>query len=79
MENFFKESKNPFHSGKIPSQRFRSNEAYLYFVSLAYKIFSIVQKTICQRIWQGCSFKTLSDRAISHAVRIEEKEEKLYT
>jgi len=28
-ENFFKESKDPFNSGKMPSQKFRANEAYL--------------------------------------------------
>ena len=31
------------------------------------------------KIWQRCSFETFSDRAISHSVRIEEKEEKVYT
>ena len=60
IENFFKESKNPFHSGKMPSQRFRSNEAYLYFVSLAYNIFSIFKKTICQRYGKDALLKLLA-------------------
>jgi len=60
IENFFKESKNPFHSGKMPSQRFRSNEAYLYFVSLAYNIFSIFKKTICQRYGKDTLLKLLA-------------------
>ena len=60
IENFFKESKNPFHSGKMPSQRFRSNEAYLYFVSLAYNIFSIFAKTICQRYCKDALLRLLA-------------------
>lgn len=60
IENFFKESKNPFHSGKMPSQRFRSNEAYLYFISLAYNIFSIFKKTICQRYGKDALLRLLA-------------------
>jgi len=36
-------------------------------------------KNCLPKIWQRCSFETFNDRVISHAVRIEEKEEKLYT
>lgn len=39
IENFFKESKNLFNSGKMPSQRFRANEAYLQFVTIAYNCY----------------------------------------
>lgn len=49
IENFFKESKNPFNSSKMPSQKFRGNEAYLHLVTLAYNCFSIFKKTICQQ------------------------------
>jgi len=44
IENFFKESKNPFNSGKMPSQRFRANEAYLQFVAIAYNSYSWFKK-----------------------------------
>jgi len=60
IENFFKESKNPFHAGKMPSQRFRANEAYLYFVCIAYNIFSIFKKTICQRYGKDALWKLLA-------------------
>ncbi len=36
IENLFKESKNPFNSGKMSSQRFRANETYLQFVAIAF-------------------------------------------
>ena len=49
IENFFKESKNPLNAGKMPSQKFRGNEAYLHLVTLAYNCFSIFKKTICQQ------------------------------
>lgn len=48
IENFFKESKNPFNAGKMPSQKFRANEAYLHLVVIAYNCFSIFKKNICQ-------------------------------
>jgi len=48
IENFFKESKNPFNAGKMPSQKFRANEAYLYLVIIAYNLFSLFKKNICQ-------------------------------
>ena len=48
IENFFKEVKNPFNSTKMPSQRFRGNEAYLYFEVIAYNCWQIFKKTIYQ-------------------------------
>ena len=44
IENFFKESNNPFNSGKMPSQRFRANEAYLQFVVIAYNCYHWFKK-----------------------------------
>lgn len=44
IENFFKESKNPFSSGKMPSQKFRANEAYLQFVGISYNCYHWFKK-----------------------------------
>lgn len=49
IENFFKEAKNPFNAGKMPSQLFRGNEAYLYLVIIAYNCFHIFKKNICHQ------------------------------
>jgi hypothetical protein len=35
IEQFFKESTGPFNAGKMPSQEFRGNEAYLRLVTIA--------------------------------------------
>lgn len=35
IEQFFKESTGPFNAGKMPSQKFRANEAYLHLVVIA--------------------------------------------
>ena len=35
IEHFFKESTGPFNAGKLPSQEFRGNEAYLHLVTIA--------------------------------------------
>lgn len=48
IENFFKEAEYPFNAGKMPSQLFRANEAYLYLVTIAYNCFHIFKKSICQ-------------------------------
>ncbi|MBW1697757.1 MAG: transposase [Deltaproteobacteria bacterium] len=45
IENFFKEAKHPFNAGKMPSERFRGNEAYLQFVVIAYNLFTWFKKT----------------------------------
>ncbi|MCZ6681444.1 MAG: transposase [Candidatus Poribacteria bacterium] len=35
IEQFFKESTGPFNAGKLPSQKFRGNQAYLQLVTIA--------------------------------------------
>jgi hypothetical protein len=62
IENFFKESKNPFNAGKMPSQKFRGNQAYLYLVTIAYNCFSIFKKSICH---QTCAESLLKQLEIS--------------
>jgi len=44
IENFFKEAKNPFNAGKMPSEKFRGCEAYLQFVVMAYNLFEWFKK-----------------------------------
>ena len=39
IENYFKEAKNPFNAGKMPSSKFQANEAYLYLVAIAGNLF----------------------------------------
>ncbi len=39
IENFFKEGYGSFSSAKMPSQKFRANEAYLLYLSIAYNSF----------------------------------------
>jgi len=49
IENFFKEAKNPFNAGKMPSERVRGNEAYLQFVIIAYNLFEWFKKNFSPR------------------------------
>ncbi|ODS37497.1 MAG: hypothetical protein A7316_09345 [Candidatus Altiarchaeales archaeon WOR_SM1_86-2] len=62
IENFFKESKNPFNSSKMPSQKFRGNEAYLHLVMLAYNCFTVFKKDICQQSGRYTVLKKLKIR-----------------
>lgn len=57
IENFFKESKEGFGSGKMPSQSFRANEAYLQFVAIACNCFHWFKKNFFHQsgrvtLWQ---------------------------
>ncbi|OPX40753.1 MAG: hypothetical protein B1H13_05755 [Desulfobacteraceae bacterium 4484_190.3] len=47
--NFFKEAKNPFNAGKMPSEKFRACEAYLQFVVIAYNLFEWFKKNFSPR------------------------------
>lgn len=44
IENFFKEAKNPFNAGKMPSEKFRACEAYLQFIIIAYNLLEWFKK-----------------------------------
>jgi len=59
IENFFKEVKNPFCSTKMPSSRFKGNEAYLYFEVIAYNCWIIFKKTIYQLHGKNIHIKQL--------------------
>ena len=49
IENFFKEVKNPFNAGKMPSESFRGNEAYLQYVIIGYNLFYWFKKNFSPR------------------------------
>jgi hypothetical protein len=49
IENFFKEAKNPFNAGKMPSENFRANEAYLQYVIVSYNLFQWFKKNFSPR------------------------------
>jgi IS4 transposase len=58
IENFFKETKQSFNSGKMPSQKFRGNEAYLWFVCIAYNV-SIWFKPVLAKAGKRCAVKEI--------------------
>lgn len=47
IEQFFKESTGPFSAGKMPSQKFRANEAYLQLVTIAENCMQVFKKNCC--------------------------------
>lgn len=47
IEQFFKESTGPFSAGKMPSQKFRANEAYLQLVTIAENCMLWFKKNCC--------------------------------
>lgn len=47
IEQFFKESTGPFSAGKMPSEKFRANEAYLQLVTIAENCMHWFKKKFC--------------------------------
>ena len=62
IENFFKETKQSFNSGKMPSQKFRGNEAYLWFVCIAYNISVWFKRDVLPKKHSRCMMKTVRQR-----------------
>ena len=62
IENFFRETKQSFNSGKMPSQKFRGNEAYLWFVCIAYNISVWFKRDVLPKKHSGCMMKTVRQR-----------------
>lgn len=48
VEQFFKEGNQSFNTGKMPSQQFRANQAYLYFMGIGYNSFRWFKKNSAQ-------------------------------
>jgi hypothetical protein len=59
IENFFRESRQSFHLGKLPSQKFRGNEAYLWFVALAYNSFAWFKRDVLPKHMQRRTAQTI--------------------
>jgi len=62
IENYFKESKNPFSSGKMPSSEFRANEAYLQLVTTACNLYAWFKKNFFPKggrvfLWEPSEIK----------------------
>jgi len=59
IEHFFKETKQSFHASKLPSMKLGGNEAYLWFVSLAYNASIWFKRDLMPKKEQKCMFKTI--------------------
>jgi len=68
IENFFKETKQSFNSGKMPSQKFRGNEAYLWFVCIAYNASIWFKRDVLSKKYSRCMMKTIRQRLNTSAL-----------
>jgi len=59
IENFFKEVKNPFNAGKMPSQKFKGCEAYLQYAITAYNLFRWFKKNFSQCNGENIAWRPL--------------------
>jgi hypothetical protein len=68
IENFFRETKQSFNSGKMPSQKFRANEAYLWLVCIAYNASIWFKRDVLSKRYSPCMMKTIRRRLNTSAL-----------
>ena len=59
IEQFFKESVGPFNAGKLPSQKFYGNQAYLHLVTIAENCCVLFKKKRCHPVGEPVLWKPL--------------------
>jgi len=75
IENYFRDSYWSFETGKLPSQFFRANQAYLWFVSLVQNALVWCKRQCLPPQWQTCSYQTIRDELINRKALVREHPE----
>jgi hypothetical protein len=69
IENYFRDSNWSFEIGKLPSQQFRANQAYLWLISIVQNVLLWFKHQCLPDDWQSCSHqKILSGAYQSHSI-----------
>lgn len=72
IENYFRDSYWSFETGKLPSQFFRANQAYLWLVSLVQNALVWFQRQCLPPQWHTCSYRTIRDELINRKALVTE-------
>lgn len=66
IENYFRDSNWSFQIGKLPSQQFRANQAYLWLMSITQNALLWFKHQCLPDDWQSCSDLQIRDELINH-------------
>jgi hypothetical protein len=72
IENYFRDSNWSFEIGKLPSQQFRANQAYLWLMSLSQNALLWFKRQCLPEDWQSYSYQRIRDELINHKALVTE-------
>ncbi|MCP3965381.1 MAG: transposase [Desulfobacteraceae bacterium] len=73
IENYFRDSNWSFETGKLPSQRFSANQAYLWLISIVQNSLQWFKRQCLPEYWQSCSYQKIRDELISRKALVTVK------
>ena len=73
IENYFRDSNWSFEVGKLPSQKFRANQAYLWLMSIIQNALLWFKHQCLPKEWQSSSYQKIRDELINHKALVTEK------
>ena len=73
IENYFRDSNWSFETSKLPSQKFRANQAYLWLISIVQNTLQWFKRQCLPEDWQSCSYKKIRDELINRKAIVIEK------
>lgn len=73
IENYFRDSNWSFETGKLPSQRFRANQAYLWLTSIVQNSLQWFKRQCLPEHWQSCSYQRIRDELINRKAVVHER------
>ncbi len=73
IENYFRDSNWSFETGKLPSQKFRANQAYLWLTSIVQNSLQWFKRQCLPESWQACSYQKIRDELINRKALVHER------
>ena len=73
IENYFRDCNWSFEIGKLPSQQFNANQAYLWLMSIIQNVLLWFKHQCLPDDWQSCSYQKIRDELINHKALVSEK------
>jgi len=73
VENYFRDSNWSFETSKLPSHKFRANQAYLWLISIVQNALQWFKRQCLPSEWQSCSYQKIRDELINRKALVVEK------
>lgn len=73
VENYFRDSNCAEEANKLPSQKFRANQAYLWLTRQVQNALQWFKRQCLPEDWQSCSYQKIRDELINRKALVVEK------